>query len=57
MAKNKKIDYFALFFSLTELPNHVVASGRGGGDPSTDFVRFTLFYFWGSDPLMSLDCM
>ena len=57
MAKNKKIDYFALFFSLTELPNHVVASGRGGGDPSTDFVRFTLFYFWASDLLMSLECM
>ena len=50
MAKNKKIDYFALFFSQTELPTC-------RRDPSTDFVRFTLFYIWASDLLMSLDCM
>ena len=48
--KIRNIYYFALIFSKTELPTC-------RRDPSTDFVRFTLFYFWASDLLMSLDCM
>ena len=37
MAKNKKIDYFALFFSQTqtELPSCASGSGGGGGDAGT----------------------
>ena len=40
MAKNKKIDYFALFFSQTELPTVVASGGATDRRTSRDSLYF-----------------
>ena len=56
MAKNKKIDYFGLFFSQTELRKHVVGLGGVGERPIDGLreIHFILFLGFRSTDVAGL---